>query len=644
MTKRERMKLEKIEERIASGEIINQKCWEYIVELNSYSAEQLDRTALIDADRKYTYRQLFRNWEYYAEVFSALGMTGQNHSRVGILGGFGAEPTIAYFALNMTGASVSLIPEFLGTDVETIKNMIREEGITDLLISDTVSGFLDTFMFVPRIVEKILAVKEELGLSNIIVLHVPLTSSDIGEKQQCENRWVSRRLREIPGVVLMEDLLEQYEASTIVYDKEYTKEDTLIIHTSGTTDHIPKPVPFSDRQVNAAVDRFMHMDMTRGFRGTAVALQAFDISASYGMFDMMYLPLAFGGTVVAVFHNMDWALFSKLISRYRVNILFLGMNTVEDMMRIPKTQSLDMSGLKLIALGGGYLSAENKAKYNTFIKEHGGTARITNGYGLTEAGAACILAPPERDDDAIGYPMPGIKVKIYDEDDGRFYNIEDGPRTGGLYLSGVSVSSGRIDDKVYFETEDIDGEPYLCTYDLVRVNEDGSLTQLGRMNRFFINDEGSRFESGIVENVMASCHGIKECAVVPEYSKAVHDTVPILYITAEGKGTAAEQNAKEAISHTFIDDNLTSSMNLPEAVIITDQLPHNPNGKVDVYTIMEDGTEGERYRIEAVREGDGLKKIQLIHEQTVDREGAPDKALDSIKKRMRKQLRDLMRD
>ena len=127
MTKRERMKLEKIEERIASGEIINQKCWEYIVELNSYSAEQLDRTALIDADRKYTYRQLFRNWEYYAEVFSALGMTGQNHSRVGILGGFGAEPTIAYFALNMTGASVSLIPEFLGTDVETIKNMIREE-------------------------------------------------------------------------------------------------------------------------------------------------------------------------------------------------------------------------------------------------------------------------------------------------------------------------------------------------------------------------------------------------------------------------------------------------------------------------------------------------------------------------------------
>ncbi|MCR5624044.1 MAG: alpha/beta hydrolase, partial [Lachnospiraceae bacterium] len=55
MKKIEQERLDKINERIESGEIIEQKAWEMIKELNSYSEERLNSVALINAEREYTY-------------------------------------------------------------------------------------------------------------------------------------------------------------------------------------------------------------------------------------------------------------------------------------------------------------------------------------------------------------------------------------------------------------------------------------------------------------------------------------------------------------------------------------------------------------------------------------------------------------
>ena len=70
---------------------------------------------MIDCTREYTYAQMFTEWERYARVFSALGITGENKSRVAIGGTISAEPLFAFYALNMTGAEVSMFsyPDFL---------------------------------------------------------------------------------------------------------------------------------------------------------------------------------------------------------------------------------------------------------------------------------------------------------------------------------------------------------------------------------------------------------------------------------------------------------------------------------------------------------------------------------------------------
>jgi acyl-coenzyme A synthetase/AMP-(fatty) acid ligase len=337
-----------------------------------------------------------------------------------------------------------------------------------------------------------------------------------------------------------------------------------------------------------------------------------ELAAAYGFFDELHLPLAFGGTVIVHPQGYMNPLITKAIGYYRMNIIFTGPPLVDILSKLPPESQPDLSSLKLCAVGGGYLSEERKKKFNDYIKERGGNIRVTNGYGLTEAGAACILSDPERDDDAIGFPMPGISVKIFDEDEKKFYSIEDGPRTGGLYIACDTISSGRIGDKVFFETEEIDGRPYLCTFDLVRVNEDGSLTSMGRMNRFFVNDEGVRFESGIVENAMAARSGISECAVLPEYSKAVHDTVPVLYVKTQASGITGLRKVREAVRHLFINDDHISSMNLPEAVVVAEEIPYNANGKVDVHEILKGSVKGDRYLIKPIYRRGKLTDILLV--------------------------------
>ena len=76
-------KKKEIETRTSDHRIADQKAWKFIKELNSVSSERLETIALASGNRSYAYRQIFRKWDHYAEVFSAIGLTGKDHSRVG---------------------------------------------------------------------------------------------------------------------------------------------------------------------------------------------------------------------------------------------------------------------------------------------------------------------------------------------------------------------------------------------------------------------------------------------------------------------------------------------------------------------------------------------------------------------------------
>ncbi|MBQ7424799.1 MAG: AMP-binding protein, partial [Lachnospiraceae bacterium] len=168
--------------------------------------------------------------------------------------------------------------------------------------------------------------------------------------------------------------------------------------------------------------------------------------------------------------------------------------------------------------------------FNDYLKACGSTARIINGYGLSELGGACVLAPSDREDDAIGFLLPGFNAKIYVEDEKKYYDIADGPRTGLLLLNSPTMSTGKLGDTVFFKLENVDGADYFNTNDLVRINDDGSLTCIGRSNQFFVNNAGVRFDAGLVQTAITSQPGVRACGLAPEFHKTLHDNIPVLYV------------------------------------------------------------------------------------------------------------------
>ncbi|MCR5790299.1 MAG: acyl--CoA ligase [Lachnospiraceae bacterium] len=604
MTKKESEKLQIIKGRIDKGTIVGQKAWKFVKELNSFSEERLDRTALIDDRRRYTYRQFFRSWDRYAEVFAALDICEQNGSRVGMIGNISSECIIAFYALNMLGVSVSMIPVEETYDEERWHETIEKEEITDIILSVGYAW--------PGVLRMISKEKKGGTLRNAIVLRTYVDGPFAAPLERLQSKLYERIVNVCPDVDTMDRLIDRYETTSFTPGAKRNDETAVITHTSGTTKGIHKPILLSDRAMNSAAVSLMKHELISQMADGAVTAMTKEMTAAYGMINMVHVPLAFGITNVIVPMGGFNAHFHRAIKKYRVSMLMTSAQQFEEWMKCSADTSFDFSSLQLVTLGGAYVSPDTLNRINSFIKKNGGHTRAVSGYGLSEAGGACIIPDPRMDTaDTIGKPLPGVEVRIYDEDDGKFYTLDEGPRTGGLYISSDSISSGCIGDKVFFEREKIDGRPYICTFDLVSTPGDGTLTYAGRMNRFFANNEGIDFNAGVIETAVSKQEGIEACAVVPKYDKKIYDTIPVLYVQTQGTGIGARKTVRNALLETFGNREQFDPNQLPGECVITDNLPFNATGKVDVNLITKGSVGGKVYTIKSTCRDGRLKAVEL---------------------------------
>lgn len=595
-----------------------QKSWKYIMDVNSVSKERLNRVALISTDRSYSYRQMFYNWNRYAEVFSSIGITEENHSRLAVFDCDCVESSFAFYAANMTGASaVGFTSLYLSEGVH-IDRSIQKLGITDLFITDISVN-------VKRL-ERVLKLKKELGLRNIIVAPVNIQNDYINPDLVSFSRKNLKALRKIKGVLFMDDLLTTYEAEPIKYGEKENDPEAFILHTSGTTKGISKPVPLSDHGVNLAVESVKSSGKFDEFMEGSVSLCAMVVTSVYGFVNQLHLPLSIGCTVVVPPMGNLNPFLNKAIGLYKVNVLFATPFYFEAWSKMPPEMVPDFSSVKCVISGGAYLSAKARKRYHDFMKEHGGDPKFINGYGMSETCGACIIQSEEVEDDSIGYPLPGVNVKIYDEEENKFYSIKD-RHTGVLYINSESISLGKIGDTQFFETEMIRGVPYISTYDLVRVNEDGALICQGRANRYFVNNDGIKFDAGIVENLVAAQEGIEACAVTPWYDKVLtHDTVPVLYVQTIKEDPSPVETVRKALIDVFIRQGTAKETNLPMQCVITSDIPYNSSGKVDINRIVTESVPGKRYIVRRINSGDELADIRLEYTNKAD-EGLDNGAL-----------------
>lgn len=603
MTKKEQEKIQALQAGIMTGSIVEQKAWKFVRQMNSCTEEKLNKIAIIDGRRKYTYSQFFRSWDKYAEVFAALGITEENGSRVGMIGNVSAECIIAFYALNMLGVSVSMLPVEESRNEKRWCKTIRKEGITDLVIAGTYAW--------PGQLRIIADRGEELGIRKAIVLPTYVDGRFAAPIERIQAKFYEPIYRISPDVEVMDELFDKYETTAFTESRKKNDEAAVITHTSGTTKGIHKPIPLSDVAINSAVLSMMRHPAFQQFSGGGTIALTKEMTAAYCMVNMVHAPLALGLTNVMIPMGALNPNFHKAIKKYKINVLMTSAQQFEAWMDCPAKTDFDFSSLDFVTLGGAYVSPDTLNKINSFIRKNGGHAKATSGYGLSEAGGACIMPDPGSETaDTIGKPLPGVDVRIYDEDKKVFYTLEDGTHTGGLYISSPAMSSGRIGDTVFFETEEIDGKPFICTYDLVSTSGDGSLTYAGRMNRFFANNEGIEFNAGRIETALSKQEGIEACAVVPEYDKSVYDTIPVLYVQTAGGG--ARRTVKSALLQAFEDQDKFDPKQLPKQCVITDNIPYNATGKVDINLITKGYVDGTAYSLEGVVKDGALTDIRFV--------------------------------
>ena len=174
---------------------------------------------------------------------------------------------------------------------------------------------------------------------------------------------------------------------------------------------------------------------------------------------------------------------------------------------VQRTRSEGAGGLRLMMSGSAALPVQTLERWRE-ITGH----TLLERYGMTELGMA--LSNPiagERRPGYVGQPLPGVDVRLVDED-GR--DVEEGT-PGELEVRGPAVCLEywqRPDD-----TRDAFRDGWFRTGD-VAVWENGSFRLLGRSNVDIIKTGGFKVSALEIEEILRTHPAIAECAVV-----GVHD-------------------------------------------------------------------------------------------------------------------------
>lgn len=202
-------------------------------------------------------------------------------------------------------------------------------------------------------------------------------------------------------------------------------------------------------------------------------------------------------------------------------------------------------------------------------------------YGLTEAASQVATARPEealRVPGTVGRPLDGTEVQI--GEDGEI--LVRGPTVmGGYVLGGPSRAPDGAERAERAEREPVlDTGGWLHTGDAGRLDEEGFLFVTGRLSNRIVSG-GVTVDPARVEGALRSHAAVREAVVVgiadPEWGERVAAAV-VPSDASERSGSAAERLERELEAHCR--ERLAGPA-LPRRWAFLDELPRNPNGKVD---------------------------------------------------------------
>jgi malonyl-CoA/methylmalonyl-CoA synthetase len=227
--------------------------------------------------------------------------------------------------------------------------------------------------------------------------------------------------------------------------------------------------------------------------------------------------------------------------------------------------------MRLFISGSAPLLAETHREW----KARTGHA-ILERYGMTETNMnASNPYDGERVAGTVGFPVPGVEIRITDPESGRELATDE---IGMIEVRGPNVFKGywRMPDKTAAELRD-DG--FFITGDLGKRDAGGYLHIVGRGKDLIITG-GYNVYPKEIEAEIDAIPGVVESAIIGVPHRDFGEGVTAVVVTS-GKVPLAEADVIKAL------ETRLARFKLPKRVIFTDDLPRNTMGKVQKNVLRE---------------------------------------------------------
>ena len=273
---------------------------------------------------------------------------------------------------------------------------------------------------------------------------------------------------------------------------------------------------------------------------------------------------ALAGLSIVLLPGVDRAAIARALSRHRPTI-FLGVPAVYAAMaeRPPGLLRRIVNPVRLYISGGAPLSRDVLGRFET-----GWRRPLCEGYGLSEAAPVVCLNPVdgERKPGSVGPPIPGVEVRIIDDD-----GATAAPGAiGEIAVRGANVMIGYHERPQ--ETAATLREGWLRTGDLGRLDKDGYLFIVGRRKEMLIF-RGMNVYPREIEEVLSTHPAVDEAAVVGLSDARAGETPHAVVVLRAG----ASAGEKDLRAHCL---SRLARYKVPRTIQIAESLPRNATGKV----------------------------------------------------------------
>lgn len=333
----------------------------------------------------------------------------------------------------------------------------------------------------------------------------------------------------------------------------------LVLYTSGSTGR-PKGAVLSHAALAFAVRSWA--DAVMALTPDDVVLAVLPLSHSYGLNGALLAPLTAGARVVLLERFSPEAVLDA-VRAHRVTV-FPGVATMfRRLLDHPGLAAADLGSLRL-ALSGAAPCPWDLAE--EWRRRTG--VRILRGYGMTELfrPVSYLARDPLDLPDAVGRPVPGVEVRVVD-DEGRALPAGE---TGELLIRSPAVMDGYLGAPA--ETEAVLDGGWFRTGDLAALTPEGLVRIQGRKRERILRGGYSVFPSE-VEAALMTHPAVAEAAVVGIPHDELGEEVAAFVVLHAG----ARAEPEDLVRHCR---ERLAPFKYPRHVTILTSLPKGPTGKV----------------------------------------------------------------